>query len=209
MIQARLLPSGDRGVLVELEGLDAALALASALERSRPTGVVDLVPAARTVLVVLDPDVLTPAEASRWVRATAAVASTDRAAAAGRVHTLDVRYDGADLESTAAILGWSAAELVRRHTTTAWRAAFGGFAPGFAYLVPLGEWPDVPRRAEPRTGVPTGSVAVAGRYSGIYPRSSPGGWQLLGSTAAALWDVERAPAALLAPGDEIRFREAP
>ncbi|MBO0984956.1 allophanate hydrolase subunit 1 [Rathayibacter sp. SD072] len=209
-MEARLLPSGDRAVLVELEGLDEALALASALERSRPTGVVDLVPATRTVLVVLDPDVLTPAEASRWVRATAAVTSTGTAAAAaGRVHTLDVRYDGTDLGSTAAILGWSAAELVERHTTTVWRAAFGGFAPGFAYLVPLGEWPEVPRRAEPRTAVPTGSVAVAGRYSGVYPRSSPGGWQLLGSTAAALWDVERSPAALLAPGDEIRFREVP
>lgn len=208
MIPARLLPSGDRAVLVETGGLDEALALALALEAERPRGVVDLVPAARTVLVVLDPVVLTVPEAARWVRAVCASADTDAASTTGRLIVVDVGYDGADLGDTATALGWTADELVRRHTATPWRTAFGGFAPGFAYLVALGDWPEVRRRAEPRTRVPAGSVALAGPYSGIYPRSSPGGWQLIGTTAAVLWDVERTPPALLAPGDEVRFREA-
>ena len=207
MIPARLLPSGDRAVLVETGGLDEALALALALEAERPQGVVDLVPAARTVLVVLDPVVLPVSEAGRWIRTVCASADTDAAGATGRLIVVDVEYDGADLTDTATALGWTVGELVRRHTATPWRAAFGGFAPGFAYLVALGDWPEVPRRAEPRTRVPAGSVALAGPYSGVYPRSSPGGWQLIGTTAAVLWDVERTPPALLAPGDEVRFRE--
>jgi KipI family sensor histidine kinase inhibitor len=207
VIAARLLPSGDRAVLVETAGLDGALALALALGAERPRGVVDLVPAARTVLVVLDPVVLPVPEAARWIRAVCASADTDAARTSGRRLVVDVEYDGADLAGTATGLGWTADELVRRHTSTPWRAAFGGFAPGFAYLVALADWPEVPRRAEPRTRVPAGSVALAGPYSGIYPRSSPGGWQLIGTSTAVLWDVERTPPALLAPGDEVRFRE--
>ncbi|SMH31628.1 sensor histidine kinase inhibitor, KipI family [Rathayibacter oskolensis] len=209
MIEARLLPSGDRAVLVEVADLDSALALSSALERTRAAGVLDLVPAARTVLVVLDTGLLALTDAARWIRATAATADSAEAGVGGRRHDLLVRYDGADLAATAQALGWSSEELVRRHTATPWRAAFGGFAPGFAYLLALGPWPEIPRRAEPRTRVPVGSVALAAGWSGVYPRSSPGGWQLIGSTEATLWDVERNPPALLAPGDEVRFRAAP
>jgi len=208
VIPVRLLPSGDRAVLVEVAGLDDALALAGALARSRPPGVVDLVPAARTVLVVLDA-ALPIVSASQWITRTADASDPAGAGSAGRRHDIAVRYDGADLADTAAALGWSPAELVRRHTSTPWRAAFGGFAPGFAYLVAVAPWPEVPRRAEPRTRVPAGSVALAAGYSGIYPRSSPGGWQLIGSTEAVLWDAARVPPALLAPGDEIRFRALP
>ena len=85
--------------------------------------------------------------------------------------------------------------------------AFMGFAPGFGYLVGGDDWPSVPRREHPRRAVPTGAVALAGRYSGIYPRESPGGWQLIGSTDATLWDLEREPPALLSPGTSVRFRE--
>ncbi|QHC60844.1 carboxyltransferase domain-containing protein [Rathayibacter sp. VKM Ac-2760] len=205
---ARPLPSGDRAVLVEVGGLDDALALAAALEDSRPPGVLDLVPAALTVLVVLDAS-LPVAAASRWITRTAEAAQPGGPGALGPRHDLPVRYDGPDLAGAAAALGWSSGELVRRHTATPWRAAFGGFAPGFAYLVPLADWPEVPRRAEPRTRVPAGAVALAAGYSGIYPRSSPGGWQLIGSTDAVLWDTDRTPPALLAPGDEIRFRAVP
>lgn len=208
MIPVRLLPSGDRAVLVEVAGLDDALALAGALDRSRPAGVLDLVPAARTVLVVLDA-ALSIAAASQWITRTADASDPAGAGLTGRRHEIAVRYDGADLADTAAALGWSPAELVHRHTSTPWRAAFGGFAPGFAYLVAVASWPEVPRRAEPRTRVPAGSVALAAGYSGIYPRSSPGGWQLIGSTEAVLWDAARVPPALLAPGDEIRFRALP
>ncbi|MDY0911645.1 5-oxoprolinase subunit B family protein [Rathayibacter festucae] len=208
MIPVRLLPSGDRAVLAEVDGLDEALALAAALDRSRPAGVLDLVPAAQTVLVVLD-SALTVEAASRWITRTASATDPAGPAAIGRRHEIAVRYDGADLAETARTLGWSPAELIHRHTTTPWRAAFGGFAPGFAYLVALAPWPEVARRAEPRTRVPAGAVALAAGYSGVYPRASPGGWRLIGSTDAVLWDTERLPPALLAPGDEVRFLALP
>jgi KipI family sensor histidine kinase inhibitor len=208
VIPVRLLPSGDRAVLAEVGGLDEALALAAALDRTRPAGVLDLVPAARTVLVVQDGS-LPVAAATPWIARTAEAAELRGPGAIGRRHELAVRYDGADLAEAAASLGGSTAELVRRHTTTPWRAAFGGFAPGFAYLVALDPWPEVARRVEPRTRVPAGSVALAAGYSGIYPRPSPGGWQLIGSSDAPLWDAERTPPALLAPGDEVRFRVLP
>lgn len=91
---------------------------------------------------------------------------------------------------------------------TVFRVAFCGFAPGFGYLTGLPERFHLPRRATPRTAVPAGSLALAGEYAGVYPRSSPGGWQLIGSTDAVLWDPQREPAALFAPGVRVRFTEA-
>ena len=91
-------------------------------------------------------------------------------------------------------------EVVAAHTAAPLRVGFGGFAPGFAYLVGGDERLHVPRRAEPRTKVPAGSVGLAGEFSGVYPRESPGGWQLIGRTDAVLWDVDRDPPALLIPG---------
>ncbi len=97
--------------------------------------------------------------------------------------------------------------MVAAHTSARWTVAFGGFAPGFGYLT-AEEWPhDVPRRGESRTVVPEGAVAVAGPFSGVYPRSSPGGWQLIGRTETALWDLHRDPPALLRPGVNVRFVE--
>jgi KipI family sensor histidine kinase inhibitor len=96
-------------------------------------------------------------------------------------------------------------EVVVAHTQTPWRVAFAGFAPGFAYLAGGDSRLRVPRRSEPRTTVPAGSVGLAGEFSAVYPRASPGGWQLLGHTDATLWDVERQPPALLQPGSAVRF----
>lgn len=95
--------------------------------------------------------------------------------------------------------------MVRIHTAAEFRVAFCGFAPGFGYLTGLGERYAVPRRATPRTAVPAGSVGLAGPYTGVYPRSSPGGWQLIGTTDSVLWDATREPAALLSPGTRVRF----
>jgi KipI family sensor histidine kinase inhibitor len=102
----------------------------------------------------------------------------------------------------------TAAGIVDAHTATPWRVGFGGFAPGFAYLVDGDPRLRVPRRDEPRTRVPAGAVALAGEFSGVYPRASPGGWQLIGRTEAVLWDIERPRPALLAPGMRVRFRAA-
>jgi KipI family sensor histidine kinase inhibitor len=119
-----------------------------------------------------------------------------------------VTYDGPDLDDVTRLTGLSRAEVVAAHTGTPWRVAFGGFAPGFAYLVGGDPRLRVPRRVRPRPSVPAGSVALAGEFSGVYPRSSPGGWQLLGRTDTVLWDVDRDPPALLTPGTIVRFVDA-
>lgn len=208
----RVLGYGDRALLVEVTatgadagaGPDAVLGLFRALDRTRPPGVVDLVPAARTIAVLLDPRVLSPAAARGWIERTA---PEPPAAAADELVELAVRYDGDDLAEVAALLGITPREVVERHTASRWRVAFGGFAPGFAYLVTDHDGLRVPRRVTPRTAVPAGSVGLAGEFSGVYPRSSPGGWQLIGRTDAALWDVRADPPALLRPGVEVRFVE--
>ena len=121
---------------------------------------------------------------------------------------IDVVYDGSDLTEVAELLRMDVDEVVEAHTGTPWRVGFGGFAPGFAYLVSGDPRLAVPRRREPRTRVPAGSVALAGEFSGIYPRDSPGGWQLIGRTDAPLWDLDRTRPALLTPGMRVRFRAA-
>jgi KipI family sensor histidine kinase inhibitor len=110
----------------------------------------------------------------------------------------------------ARLTGMTPDEVVAAHTGTLWQVGFGGFAPGFAYLIGGDERLNVPRQSEPRTRVPAGSVALAGEFSGVYPRESPGGWQLIGRTSentADLWDVDRDPPALLRPGMWVQFRE--
>jgi KipI family sensor histidine kinase inhibitor len=116
-----------------------------------------------------------------------------------------VTYDGDDLDEVARLSGLAVEEVVRRHGAATYRVAFTGFAPGFAYLVGGDAALVVPRRDTPRTRVPRGSVALAGEFTGIYPQEGPGGWQLIGRTAAPLWDLDREPPALLAPGTRVRF----
>ncbi|WP_426516273.1 5-oxoprolinase subunit PxpB [Diaminobutyricibacter sp. McL0618] len=201
----RVLPLGDHGILIELDSLDEVIALYAALDRTRPQGVVDLVPAARTIGVIVDPVRLPLSVASAWASEAAPVDLRD-----GDPGTTEipVRYDGDDVDEVAAILGITRAELVALHTASDWRVAFCGFAPGFAYLVTDHDRLRVPRRAGPRASVPAGSVGLAGEFSGVYPRSSPGGWQLIGSTDAVLWDPSAPRPALLAPGTRVRFVEA-
>lgn len=199
-----ILPIGERAVLAEVDSLEEVLALHARLEASRPEGVIDLVPAARTVLVRVDPRVLTLAAARSWIeRAPDAAASVT---ALPRVVELDATYDGADLDATAALLGLSTDDLVRRHSEAEWTVAFTGFAPGFGYLVSE-DWPfDVPRLETPRTRVPPGAVGLAAGFTGAYPRDTPGGWRLIATTDAVLFDPDAASPALLAPGTRVRFR---
>jgi KipI family sensor histidine kinase inhibitor len=196
----RLLPSGERAVLVELADLDEVLALAEPVRHL--AGVEDVVPGERTLLVT----VTTPAEldAARTLLADVASHPHPRAAPVRTVE-IQVVYDGPDLADVASHAGLTVAEVVAAHTSTPWRVGFGGFAPGFAYLVDGDPRLEVPRRPEPRPSVPAGAVGLAGRYSGVYPRSSPGGWQLIGHTDAVLFDPAADPPALLQPGMVVRF----
>jgi KipI family sensor histidine kinase inhibitor len=198
-----VLPYGDRAVLVELPDLAAVAAVRAALERTPLPGQRELVPAARTVLVVLDrPPAETDAAALRGI-------PLEPAAGPGPTGQVDlpVAFDGPDLAEVAELTRRSVPALVEGLTTTEFTVAFGGFAPGFAYLTGLPPELHVPRRATPRTRVPAGSVGLAGPFAGAYPRASPGGWQLVGRTDAVLFDVDRDEPALLSPGVRVRFRD--
>ena len=203
----RLLPSGDAALLVECDSLDEVLALHDALAAEPPAGLVELVPAARTILVVVDPERLPLESAATWVRRIPAETAARRRGRVADEVTVDVVYDGDDLASTAELLGVSAEALVSHHQAAEWRVAFIGFAPGFGYLV-SDDWPfEVPRLDAPRPRVPSGAVALAGGFAGVYPRQSPGGWRLIGRTGAALWDPAADSPALFVPGRRVRFRE--
>ena len=199
----RIVSAGENAALVEFDGLDETMAYYRALSLNTPAGVVDLVPAARTVLVMFDGPKQPVLD---WISATepAVTAVDDRSDTV----TISVVYDGEDLDEVARLTGLSTTEVVAAHTGRVWTVAFGGFAPGFGYLVGTDTRLHVPRRTSPRTSVPAGSVGLAGEFSGIYPRSSPGGWQLIGRTDAPLWNLDRDPPALLRPGTVVRFEQA-
>jgi KipI family sensor histidine kinase inhibitor len=202
----RLRPAGDDAVLVECASAAEAVALHRSLTDRPVAGVGPTVPGASTLLVVHD-----PARVDRTALEgllAARLGAHGPAADAGPPRTLDlpVVYDGTDLADVADLLGTSVEEVVRRHTEAVWTVAFMGFAPGFGYLTGTDAGLVVPRRDVPRTRVPAGSVALAGAYSGVYPREGPGGWQLLGRTGAVLWDLDRDPPVAWAPGDRVRFR---
>jgi KipI family sensor histidine kinase inhibitor len=200
----RFLRCGREAVLVEVADLDAALALYAALRGADLPGVVDLVPAARTVLIRLDPLVTSPA----GVRAAVGAIEVDaqRRPDLGTTE-IPVRYDGPDLAEVAEHLGLTPEVVVAAHTGSTWTVAFAGFAPGFGYLVGGDPRLDVPRRSTPRTRIPAGSVGLAGRFTGVYPNDSPGGWQLIGRTELRMWDLDRREPALLVPGAQVRFVE--
>ena len=202
----RRLVVGGRAVLVELDGdRDVTsvyrqiriLSDAGRLPQAR-----DVVPAARTVLVDgVDPDI--------WWHAFETVVDLSMAADSrdnSDLLTVAVRYDGEDLEEVARQWGCETDEVVRRHQEAVFTVAFCGFAPGFAYCTSEPALPEVTRRDDPRTKVPAGSVGLAWRYCGVYPNAMPGGWQLIGSTDEAMFDVERDRPALLAPGMRVQFR---
>lgn len=198
----RVLPSGTTALLVELEDLDEVLGLYAALADDMPHGVVDVVPAARTLLVMTDPSVASLSAVAEAVRRT--TPRSDRTDS-GDLVEIPVTYDGQDLDEAAQLVGCDRAELVRRHTAEEWTVAFCGFMPGFGYLTSKAWSSQVPRRSSPRKSVPPGAVGLAGEFSGVYPRESPGGWQLIGRTELATFDASREPASLLRPGVRVRF----
>jgi KipI family sensor histidine kinase inhibitor len=189
--------AGDRGSLIELPDNAAAVRAARLLREQRPE-LVDVVLGHTTVLVTWVGDI-------RDLSEVAERALAGEPEAVGRSIEIPVTYDGPDLDEVASLTGLSREDVVARHTGAVHVAAFLGFQPGFAYLTGGDERLYVPRRDVPRTQVAGGTVAIAGPYSGVYPRDSPGGWRLLGSTTAVMFDAAREPPALLAPGDRVRF----
>ena len=192
-----LRPYGQHATLIDLPDPGLVGGIAAAAHRVR--GVVEVVPGASTVLVRF-----TGTSRDSVDEALAALEPEVVAVRSAQV-VLPVRYDGADLAAVAAAAGLDVDAVVALHSSAEYTVRFCGFAPGFAYLDGLDPRLRLPRLASPRTSVPAGSVAVAAEFTGVYPRSSPGGWHLLGRTDAVLWDADRDPPALLSPGTRVRF----
>lgn len=195
MIEVRA--AGERGALLELA--DNATAVRVARRLASEPGLIDVVPGHRTVLVTW------AGEPPGLIELAEDAVRDDAVTPTGGSIEIPVRYDGPDLDEVARLKALSPEEVMARHMGEEYVVGFLGFTPGFAYLLGGDERLHVKRRAEPRERVPAGSVALAGPYSGIYPRESPGGWQLIGSTTAILFDATREPPALLSAGDRVRF----
>jgi KipI family sensor histidine kinase inhibitor len=194
-----LVPVGRDAVLIQVGSPHEAVSLATwARERSLAT---EVVPGAETVLL----DGLLDRLADRESLAAVLDGWRPVSVGPGALVELSVTYDGPDLDDVAECWGCAVEQVVARHQETELVSAFCGFAPGFAYLTGLDERLHVPRRESPRKRVPAGAVAVADVFTAVYPRESPGGWQLVGRTAEPLWDVERDPPARLVPGTRVRF----
>ncbi len=198
----RFLPVSLTVLLVELADLDETLALFASLEADPVDGIVDMVPAARTLMIRFRAEKWTPERLAGEISTrdlTARIAPSDQ-----RVE-IPVHYNGEDLADVAELTGLSVEDVILRHSESTFTVAFCGFAPGFGYLVGGDPALQVPRRQSPRTKIPAGSVALAGAFSGVYPQNSPGGWQIIGTTPDKMWDLSRDPPALFQPGYQVRF----
>jgi KipI family sensor histidine kinase inhibitor len=198
-----LRPCGEHAWLLDLDDNGMVHRWAAAIREAEIPGVREVVPGLTTVLVTFDLG-LTNAAALRDALGTLQPGS-DRSGDRDH-HVIDVQYDGDDLDDVSKLTGLSVAEVIAAHTESVWTVAFCGFAPGFSYLVGGDPRLYVPRRDEARIRVPAGAVAIAGAFSAVYPRVSPGGWQLLGHTDAVLWDSAADPPAVLRPGAVVQFR---
>ena len=204
-----LAPLGDSALIIRVgDSLGEVLAVVDKLETARLPGVVEIAPAFASVAVFLNsPEHLAHCVAS----IPAALGGRRRAASrprAPRSLQVPVCYDAEfalDLEEVVQHCGLSPNEVVTCHAAARYHVRCIGFTPGFPYLSGLPAVLTTPRRATPRTAVPAGSVAIAGRQAGIYPLPSPGGWNIIGRTPLRLFDVTREPAALCLPGDRLRF----
>jgi KipI family sensor histidine kinase inhibitor len=194
---------GEHGLLIDLPDVEDVHRLRASVLAAHHDGVVEVVPGLRSLLVVVDPACTSVAEFATFVED---LDVGDVRPATSRIVDVPVIYDGPDLDEVAKLTRLSADEVVARHQAAMYTVAFLGFTPGFAYLLGLDPSLYVPRRTTPRSTVTAGSVAIAGELAGVYPRSTPGGWRLLGRTRLSAWDLNRDPPALFAPGDHVRFR---
>ncbi|WP_085165981.1 urea amidolyase family protein [Gilliamella bombi] len=199
----RFLPVNIDAFIVELNSLEQTMALTDVLQ-----GVIanwhinEIIPAARTLLIRYNPIVTNANILAEQIAQLDISASVMQS---GEQVTIPVRYNGEDLPQVADYLGITVAEVIARHTDNEYQVAFCGFAPGFAYMVSKTAQLNVPRRSSPRVRIPAGSVALAGEFSSVYPQASPGGWQLIGITDTAVWDIYRDEPALFKPGTRVNF----
>ena len=202
-----LSPLGDHGIRVHLAG-GSPLVVAETIVAAEIPHIEDVLPAAETVLVTLTEHADLAEVTRRLASLDLARAPEDGAGEPADELVVPVRYDGPDLQGVADLLDMSPEALVRRHIDATWRCAFVGFSPGFGYLRADRPHRPVPRRDQSRPRIPPGSVGLADAFSGIYPRASPGGWQLIGSTDVVLWDLDRPEPAVIRPGTTVRFVDA-
>ncbi|MFF1252345.1 5-oxoprolinase/urea amidolyase family protein [Pseudarthrobacter sp. NPDC058329] len=193
---------GQRALLAELEHPEDVLALQEYLTANPPVGQLEVISAAETVMITCS----TPESARRIRKALLNLVFPPRQHGENALVRIDVVYDGEDLRDVAAHCGLSPEAVLTAHSSQTWTAAFTGFSPGLAYMVGENNLLNVPRRPSPRTSVPAGSVALGGKYSSVYPRVSPGGWQIIGHTQTAMWDLARENPALVTPGTEVIFQ---
>lgn len=179
-----------------------AQTLADLLRRASDA-ITDTIPTPGALLILFNPLRTTPTALVRLVEQS--LPAVHHATSPERVWTIPTRYNGPDLHHVAERTGLSPEEVVRRHADPSYQVSHLGFAPGFAYLDGLSSDLVLPRRATPRTRVPAGSVAIAGRYTAIYPFATAGGWHLIGCTEVTPFQADRDPPALFAPGDRVRF----
>lgn len=197
----RVRPYGPAAFLLECDDPDEAVALHLELRASPPDGVVQTIPGAASLLVEC-----ASREAALSASRDLAVREVQSVQHPSVEHLVEVRYDGPDLVTVAARAGLGVDEVIARHTSSVCTVALTGFAPGFAYLRGLDPVLATPRLASPRASVPAGSVAIGGPWTGVYPRRGPGGWNVIGTTSAVLWDLSLPSPAVLSLGDTVRFR---
>lgn len=193
---------GERGL--RLTAGASTLSLYETLKSGAFEELEDIIPADGSILLVFRPG----AEPSGALLGALRAGVAPRAAGVGERHELRVQYGGAagpDLVALARRAGMHPDDYIKGHAAVEYRVAFLGFQPGFPYLSGVLPALQAPRRDTPRTRVVAGSVAVGGAYTGIYPATGPGGWQLIGRTDATLFDPQRDPPCLLKPGDRVRF----
>ncbi|HXF54324.1 MAG TPA: 5-oxoprolinase subunit PxpB [Hyphomicrobiaceae bacterium] len=208
----RILSAGDTALTVEFGETaerrlsEAVLALDARLAASRPRGVVELIPTLRSLTIHYDPCVTSAAELSCTVEPL--LNGLERQPLRGRRWVIPVCYSAdfaPDLKEVAERSGLSPKQVIDLHTSVDYRIYMLGFLPGYPYMGEVPQQLRLPRRQSPRTSVPAGSVAIASMMTAIYPLESPGGWHLIGRSPVRLFEAERDPAVLLAPGDRVRF----
>lgn len=210
-MDSHVIPLGESAFLIrlsdvlDLETNHRATSLAGAIRACHIDGVTDIVPANSSVGVYFDRAIVSADQIEKLLLASLDTGTSRAPRAEPRLHEIPAKYDGPDLEEVARRCAVSVSEVVEFHSASVYNVYAIGFAPGFAYMGELDPRISVPRRAQPRIRVPSGSVAIANRQTAIYPFQTPGGWNLIASTTVPVFDAEREPASLFRVGDKVRF----